>query len=465
LEIILEKTDELNALVKVRLDEADYQPKIDQRIKEYARKAVINGFRPGKVPPGLIRKMYGKSLKVGEVTDLAANSLMAYLRDQQIDILGGPLMNLDQSAADIDWDNQQQFEFKYDVGLRPQFTTRVDKSLQITHYLIKTDDEAVDKFINGMRQMFTRHEPTDVIGEESTLYGRLSTADEVPVEIAPEEPGKDPRQVFGKGSEGYGVIDVAKLPAEVKALFMGKTAADGEVSFDLRSAFPTDKDVEELTGFEAERVAHLQGTYKITLQDLRNKKVPSLDADFFQQALGANETVENEADFRAKISQIIARRNEILAKDRMVSQFQDQLVNANDFTLPTTFLKRWLQANNDKLDETEAATTYQNYEPSLKWELLRNKMAKDTGLKVDKEDLLAYLREAAFLQIFNMNFFSMLSQVEMFAQRMANDRSEESNHENHVNSTIAYKLFDQFKEQVTITERPITMEEFAQAAH
>ncbi|MCU0448375.1 MAG: hypothetical protein MUC97_00840 [Bernardetiaceae bacterium] len=463
MEITLEKTDDLNALVKVRLEEADYQPKVDQRIKEYARKAVVNGFRPGKVPPGLIRKMYGKSLKVGEITDLAAHSLMEYLRAQQIDILGGPLMNLDQSAADIDWDNQQQFEFKYDVGLRPQFTTVVDKSMQLTHYLIQVDDQAVDKLIDGMKKQLTRYEPTEVIGEETTIYGRLSTADDVPVEIAPEEPGKDPRKVFGKGSEGYGVIDLAKLTAEARVPFIGQTTG-GEVTFDLRTTFPTDKEVEELTGFDAERLTDLKGLFKITLQDIRDKKMPDLDTEFFERVLGAGETVADEADFRAKVKAIITRRNEILAKDRLVTQFQDAVVKANDFQLPATFLKRWLQANNDKLNEADAESAYYDYEPSLKWELLRNKLATSTGLKVTNEDLLAFLRETSYLQIFNMGFFSMLPQVELFAQRMANDRSEQSNHESHVNSAFAYKLFDHLKDQVTIVEHPLSEEEFAQLA-
>ena len=78
--ITLDKQSTTDGLIKVTLTQSDYQPKVEEKLKEYSRKAVIKGFRAGKVPSGVIRKMYGKGILVEEVNHLISHSVSDYIK-------------------------------------------------------------------------------------------------------------------------------------------------------------------------------------------------------------------------------------------------------------------------------------------------------------------------------------------------------------------------------------------------
>src|SRR5690606_37433074 len=112
--IALNQTDSANAVLTVNLTEQDYSEKLAGKIKEYSKKAQIKGFRPGKVPPGLIQKMYGKSLLVEQINELLSESVNNYIRDNKLRILGEPLPDRADAEKRIDWHTQREFEFSYE---------------------------------------------------------------------------------------------------------------------------------------------------------------------------------------------------------------------------------------------------------------------------------------------------------------------------------------------------------------
>src|SRR5471030_3491865 len=116
-----EKIDNLNAVVKINIDPADYQSRVDKAIKDHAKKAKIPGFRPGMVPPAHIRKMYGKSILVDEVNNMLSDTLNNYLTEQKLEVLGQPLPKVDEKK-EYNWDFADNFEFNYEIGLAPDFT-------------------------------------------------------------------------------------------------------------------------------------------------------------------------------------------------------------------------------------------------------------------------------------------------------------------------------------------------------
>ena len=93
MDIQLEKNSSTEALIKIKLKETDYQSKFKEKLKSYSKQAQIKGFRPGKVPMGLIEKMYGKSIKVEEINNILVESLKDYIKANDIKIIGDPLPN------------------------------------------------------------------------------------------------------------------------------------------------------------------------------------------------------------------------------------------------------------------------------------------------------------------------------------------------------------------------------------
>ena len=108
LEYYIRQTKRTDGLIKIQLSESDYQPKVDVKLKDYARKANIKGFRQGKVPAGVIKKMFGKSVLVEEVNHIVSHSVSDYISEQKLKILGDPMPNQEKGFA-IDWENSKRF--------------------------------------------------------------------------------------------------------------------------------------------------------------------------------------------------------------------------------------------------------------------------------------------------------------------------------------------------------------------
>ena len=89
--IVRNDVDACNATLTLTIDKQDYEEKVDKAIKDYRRKVQMPGFRPGNVPVGLIKKMYGRSILAEEVNKIISESLYNYIKDNKIDILGEPI--------------------------------------------------------------------------------------------------------------------------------------------------------------------------------------------------------------------------------------------------------------------------------------------------------------------------------------------------------------------------------------
>jgi trigger factor len=124
LEITLEKESKI-AKLRVSLKEADYRPKVAEKVKEYSKKASIKGFRPGKVPASLIDRMYGKSILVDEINHIVSHSISDYIKNNKLNIVGEPLPA--EENNNVDWDSQKEFEFLFNIGLVPDFNLNLDE--------------------------------------------------------------------------------------------------------------------------------------------------------------------------------------------------------------------------------------------------------------------------------------------------------------------------------------------------
>ncbi|MGF1637506.1 MAG: trigger factor, partial [Cyclobacteriaceae bacterium] len=150
MDITLDKNSATKALIKIKLNESDYQSKFDEKIKEYTKSASIKGFRPGKVPASLIKRMYGKSILAEEINKLLSDSLLDYIKSNDLKIIGDPLPNEDQPS--IDWDNQKEFEFEFEVGLTDEF--EFDPAVDVTQYEIIVSEKEIDEAFEDLRHQY-----------------------------------------------------------------------------------------------------------------------------------------------------------------------------------------------------------------------------------------------------------------------------------------------------------------------
>ncbi len=172
MDITLDKKTSTEALIKVKLKENDYQPNVEEKVKEYAKKANIKGFRPGKVPTSLIKKMYGKSIVAEEINNILSKSLSDYIREQNIQLIGEPLPD-QEKASQIDWEGQKDFEFDYDIGMVPDFTYDISNKQKVKSYKIELDKKTEQETLDNIKKQFGTVTNPEQAVEGDAFYGEI----------------------------------------------------------------------------------------------------------------------------------------------------------------------------------------------------------------------------------------------------------------------------------------------------
>ncbi len=441
MDILLDKKDSTNASIKVTLNEADYQPKVEEKLKEYSRKASIKGFRPGKVPAGLIKKMYGKSILVDEINSLLMSSVDSYIKENQLPIVGDPLPEV-ENAQNIDWDTQKQFEFSYTVGLVPEFKVDLD-NLSLTTYEIEVTDKEIDELIEKLQQRHGERIHPDTVQEGDAVYGEL-------------------KQVDGTFAKENVFLALDRLNEAVRATFVGKAKED-TVAFDIATSFEKPEYVEFLTGLPKEEAAALTGSFEITIKDIERTQAAELNQDFFDKVVG-KESVDSEETFRTKLRELVTQDYKKEAEQLLSNQVLKQIVDKTEIELPNEFLKRWLKVTNDNLTVEQIEQEYDLYVRELKWSLIKNKIAQENDVKVEHEEVLAKTKELISGQF---GMASMADDAGGYMDTLADSflKAEKGkNYMNIFNRVFADRVTEYIKSKAPVTSQTVSTDEFNKIA-
>ncbi|HKZ37403.1 MAG TPA: trigger factor family protein, partial [Chryseolinea sp.] len=175
MEITLNKKNNTEGLIKIIVTEGDYQPHVEEKVKDYARKANIKGFRQGKVPAGVIKKMYGKSILVEEINHLLSHKLSDYIKENNLKILGEPLPD-QQKALGIDWDTQKNFEFDYQIGMVEDFNYELSPKVKVKSYPIEVDAKIIEETLEDLKKRFGKVNYPEISESQDALFGDLRSA-------------------------------------------------------------------------------------------------------------------------------------------------------------------------------------------------------------------------------------------------------------------------------------------------
>ena len=137
----------LNAELSITLTPQDYEANVENAIKKVQKQAALPGFRPGKVPVGLIKKQHGKSILLDEVNKVLNQALYNYINENKIEILGNPIPKEDNK---VDFENQSEWTFNYELGLTPQFDVKLDNTQSFVYNTVKVDEVLVEKYLKDV---------------------------------------------------------------------------------------------------------------------------------------------------------------------------------------------------------------------------------------------------------------------------------------------------------------------------
>ena len=441
--ITQEKTGNLNAVVKIKIAPADYTEKVDKAIKEQAKKAQLPGFRKGMVPAAHIKRMYGKSILVDEVNNLLSDTLSNYIAEQKLEILGQPLPKMDDER-DFKWDNTDEFEFDYELGLAPAFDVNISSKDKYTEYVVKADQETLDSRIKNIRRSYGKMTNPEVSADGDVLYTELT-------QLAADG------SVFEGGitSTGSVRLDQIKDKKILKSLIGLKK--DDELTIDLQKAFEDAVVIAKVLNISEEDAAELKSNFKLQVKNVNRLEESDLNQEFYDKLFGEG-VVTDEAGFKAKITEEVESMFKQDAERQLSNDIYEDLLKKHTFELPDEFLRRWLKATNEKLTDEELAEGYDDFAKNLKWTLIENKIIKDNSIEIKYEDVVQAAKAKLDAQ-FRMYSPSPLPEDQL-AQYAVQFLQEKENANRTFEEVKAIKTFDHIKSVATLVEKEIDYDKF-----
>jgi trigger factor len=170
--VIREDINAQTAILKVQVSPADYQSKVATTLDKYRKQAKIPGFRPGKVPMGMIQKQYGKAVLAEELNKIVNDSLYSYVNEQKIDILGNPIPKEDIEVKG-DFNAPSDFEFAYEIGLSPKVDIKLSSKDKVDYYKVKIDDSLLNKQIDDLRRRYGKLVGSEEVGENDLIMAQF----------------------------------------------------------------------------------------------------------------------------------------------------------------------------------------------------------------------------------------------------------------------------------------------------
>ena len=428
----------LTATLTITIEPADYQEDVQKELKQVRQKAQMPGFRPGMVPAGLVKKMYGKGILADVLNKKVGESLQKHIEDNKLAILGEPLPNNELTPA-IDMDTQDTFSFAFDIAVAPEFDAKLNGKNKLTEYEIEVTDEMVENQVKSYTERFGEYTQAEEVAEGDLVKGLCK---EVDGEIVKEGAILNPQYM--------------KLKTQAKKFMGAKKGA--VITFNPTKAFGSEVEVSSLLGITKEQATELKSDFTFEIQEITRHTAAAIDGELFAKVYGEN-NVKDEADFRAKVkAEIVANMAEDSKYKFGIDAKEAIMKKMEKVEFPVDFLKRWVLATNEKMTEEQLEKDFPQMIDELKWHLAKDQLMKEFNVDVQKEDVEAYAKEVAKMQFMQYGLMHIDDQyLTSYAQEML---KQENQLRGIVERVAENKIYDALKGVAKIEKKSISHADF-----
>ena len=446
MKVTLNKTNNVNGIIAIELEKPDYQNNVDKSLNQFRHKANIPGFRQGKVPKGIIQKMYGKSILAEEINKLVSNELYKYIKDNNLNILGEPLPNEEEQKT-INFDKDEKFEFKFDIALAPEFELSLNKKDKLTYYNVKLEDDLLAKQYDAYKQNYGTYKKVDSEALDTDLIkGKIT-------EIDNGEPKENLLEIEN------GIIMPSYIKdEETKKKFVGAKVGDSIV-FNPKTAYDNNvAEIASLLQISKDDVKEVNSDFTFEIQEITRYQEAEMNQELFDKVLGEG-VVSSEEDFKSKVAEMLSNQFRP-ATDNLFMKSARKLIleKLKDIEFPDAFLKRWLLVANEKNTEESIETDYPKIAEDLKFHLSKEKIVKEQDIKIENTDVEAFAAEVAKAQFAQYGMSNVPADIfENYVKRMLDDQNTVRNMYDQV---VENKVMDWLKQTVKVNEKNISSKDF-----
>lgn len=447
--VTIEKPSAVYGIINVNVVEADYADKVKKELRTIGTKRVIPGFRQGHAPLPTLTRMFGKQVKSEVLNDVVYDAVIRHIRDNKLHVLGEPLP-LEKKEINLE---DKDYDFKYEIGFAPELNITVDKDIKLTRYAIEVSEQMYKDEDEALRKRFGSQVPGDVTDDRSLIKGSLQQLN-----------------ADGTVNENEGAIQVNNAivapftfkDEKQKALFVDKHVDDKVVFNPYDSCNGNAAELSSMLNIDKSIAGDIHSDFVLAISEIIVMKEAEHNQTFFDQVFGKDK-VQDEAAYEAAVkdglaAQLARNSNELFdvtARNYFIEKY-------GDMELPTEFLKKWLVARNEELTVENIDKEYEQMLPSLKWQLIEERIANVLNVELKEDDVLEYAKAVANHQFVQYGITNMDdATITEYAKRLLNDNNTRSR---IVEAASEMKLFNTIRTSVTIEEKKVSFDEFKKIA-
>ena len=427
--------------IKISVEKADYQETVEKTLKQLRHRANVPGFRPGMVPMGMIKKMYGASAKMEALNTVVSESLNKHIVDNKLDLLGYPLSDTElQQPADIE--NEDNFDFYFEAALRPEINVDYTNTMVDFYHIVPTDEE-VDKVVEDLKQRNPNTSHPETVGENDRLEMKVREA-------------KDGKEVEG-GFEKDGLyihMDQVKDEDSRKQL-IGKEVGS-EFIINMAKAFGSEEAVTKVLGNDAPAGSD----YNIIIDDAIRDEKPELDEEFFKKIFPKEEIKDLDA-FKKAVKAEMEKQHEAETDPILFNKMIDELVAAVKFDLPDAYMKRWIVDNSQgKITAEDVEKNYEkDYVKGIRWQLIEDSIVKANPELIIKDE---EVKDFVLKQIFpGIDYATLEDDMKANLDKIAANYLKDEQQVNHLKNQLAdIKMTKFLKGKMNINYSEVSSSEF-----
>ena len=445
--VSFEQIDAVNGLLTVDIKREDFAADVNKEVAKMGVRHPLKGFRPGKAPKNLLMKFYGPSVTADVVDRMVGRAMYDYIRENKLQVLGEPLPN---ESTKVDLMNDEEMSFKFDLGMAPAIELKLNKRINVPYYNIEVTDQMVDDAIAHDRKRLGTLVDGEVSDKESMLRGSM---------IELDEQGNDKED--GIKVERTVISPRYLADDDEAAKFVGVKVGD---TFVFNPHKANNGNIAELAALlnVDRKDADVKSDFRITIEEVKVNQEAEMNEEFFKNVLGTETEVKDEAAFREAVRELIKQANVPESNYRFTVDAQRILTDkAGELQLPEEFLKRFLKLRREQENKENPEVTdeeAQNMFKQLRWQLVKDHLAQELGIQVEKEDIDAAAMVFAQQQLSQYGIYNapediIKQQAERFMQ---DDRTREMVQEHAIDN----KFYAAVKEAVKVNEKEISVEDF-----
>ena len=446
--VVREDVDALNAILTVEVKPEDYEKKVKDTLNKYRKTAKVPGFRPGHVPFGLVQKQYGKAVLSEELNRVVNESLQKYISENKIDILGNPIPSANGEFKG-DFNKPGDFEFKYDIGLAPEFKVSLSGRNKYDYVKVKVDKKLIDQQVEDLRRRYGKLVSGEEVGEKDMVLAQF-------VELNDDKSIK----------EG-GILHTSTVSMEfvekktVKKKLVGKKVGD-KVVVNPADVSKGGADTAAMLGIQQEELENVSDKFQLTINEIKVMELADLNEELYDKLFGPG-NVKDEKGMKDRVKTDLEG---MFSKDsdRMLTQaIYNDLLEKTKVELPDGFLKRWIKLSNEKeITEEQIEAEYDGYAKGLKWQLIQGNIFKKNDIKLENEEVISFTKG---LLVSNYAQYGMPAPEDEELTASATQILQNREEANRIYDMLAeQKLTVYFKETVKLADKEVSYDEFVEMA-